>query len=266
MPEPKEDEIPTLEITEVTKWLSDEECPSVSLLIPCYLRNKFLPLILVNLLHMDYPKDKMEVVILQDGPEDLFRPGEESFFRSKIGAINMKYLYEKNIRRSIGEKRNKLVKMASHKICLMVDSDDIYLPSYVRYSVSALKEHRVGITSSSSMVFIYPDKDYLITGIRCGFKRQGHEAVMCFTKKHFKSMGGFISKGKEGSMGEGSKMIDFNENNMVNLDVTKMMICVCHSGDEGNTIPKDRFSDAKFDATLNELPHLEVLKSIFNRN
>ena len=260
------EDIPTLEITEVTKCLSNQECPPVSILIPCYLRNKFLPLILVNLLHMDYPRDKIEVVILQDGPEDLFKPGEESFFRLKLGDIQMKYLYEKNIRRSIGEKRNRLVKMASHKICINMDSDDIYLPSYVRYSVSALKEHRVGITSSSSMVFIYPDKDYLLTGIRCGFKRQAHEGCSCFTKKHFKSMGGYICRGTEASMGEGSKMIDYNEKNMVNLDITRLMICVAHSGDDGNTVCKDRFSEATFDATLNELPHLEVLKAIFNRN
>jgi len=48
----------------------------------------------------------------------------------------------------------------------------------------------------------------------------------------------------------------------------KVMICVAHKGEvdgEGNTIDKDRFNDAKFDATLNELPHLEVLKMIFNQ-
>ena len=55
---------------------------------------------------------------------------------------------------------------------------------------------------------------------------------------------------------------------MINLDVCRLMICVAHKGEvdgEGNTINKDRFNDAKFDATLNELPHLEVLKNIFNQ-
>ena len=150
----------------------------------------------------------------------------------------------------------------------MMDSDDIYLPSYLRWSVSALKEHNAGITSSSSMCFIYPHLDYKLTGIRCGYKSQGHEAVMVFTKKHFKSMGGFVSKGKESNQGEGAKMISYNEKNMINLDVCRLMICVAHKGEvdgEGNTINKDRFNDAKFDATLNELPHLEVLKMIFNQ-
>ena len=263
------EEIPVLPITDVTKVLKDDDCPCVSILIPCYLRRKFKPLILCNLRHMNYPKKKVEVVILHDGPEDLFVSKEElEFFRESLMGMTLKYVYEKDIRRSIGEKRNKLVKLASHKICINMDSDDIYLPSYLYHSVSALKEHKVGITSSSSMIFIYPEHNYKITGIRCGHKHQGHEAVMCFTKKHFNSMGGFISKGNDANRGEGVKMISYNENKMVNLDVRLLMICVCHSGDagEGNTINKDAFLDAEYDASLNQLPHLEILKEIITRN
>jgi len=265
----EQDKIPNLPITDVSNLLTDEELPHISVLIPCYLRRKFKPLMLCNLRHMDYPKNKIEVVILQDGPEDLFESKEElDFFRDSLMGAQLNYVYEKDKRRSIGEKRNKLVKLAKNKIVAMIDSDDIYLPSYLRWSVSALKEYRVGITSSASMCFIYPHLDYRLTGIRCGYKSQGHEAVMVFTKKHFNSMGGFVSKGKESNMGEGAKMISYNEKNMVNLDVCRLMICVAHKGEvdgEGNTINKDRFNDAKFDATLNELPHLEVLKMIFNQ-
>jgi len=264
-----QDEIPELPITEVTKVLDDEELPNISVLIPCYLRRKFKPLILCNLRHMDYPKNKMEVVILHDGPEDLFISKEEiEFFETNLLGAKLKYVYEKDKRRSIGEKRNKLVKMAQHKIVAMMDSDDIYLPSYLRYSVSALKQYKAGITSSASMCFIYPEMDWRLTAIRCGYKFQGHEAVMVFTKKHFNSMGGFVSKGKESNMGEGAKLISYNEKNMINLDICRMMICVAHKGEvdgEGNTINKDRFADAKFEASLNELPHLEVLKMIFDR-
>jgi len=262
-----EQTIPKLPITPVTKRLSDEECPNVSILIPCYLRRKFKPLMLCNLRMMDYPKNKLEIIILHDGPEDLFTSKDEiKFWEDNLMGARLRYIYEKNIRRSIGEKRNKLVKLASHKICAMVDSDDIYLPTYIRYSVSALKEHKAGITSSTSMVFIYPDLDYKITGIRCGYKHQGHEATMVFTKRHFKSMGGFISRGSQGNQGEGAKMITYNEKQMINLDVCQLMICVAHKGEDGNTIDKDTFKDANFDATLNGLPHLDVLKSIFNQN
>ena len=255
------DNIPDLPCSEPTHILTDSECPCVSINIPCYLRRKFIPLILMNLLQMDYPHNKIEVCILQDGPEDLLPNEDLEKFKKTIYPIKLNYKYEKNLRRSIGDKRNQLVKMSTHKICACMDSDDIYMPSYLRYSISAMKEFKVGITSSAQMVFIYPKLDYKITGIRCGYKRQGHEACMIFTKKHWRSMGGFLSKGKEGNQGEGVKMIEYNDKNMVNLTVTNLMICVCHDGEEGNTINKDRFNEANMDGRLN-LPHLEVLKKI----
>jgi len=113
-------------------------------------------------------------------------------------------------------------------------------------------------------MFLYPKMDYMITGIRCGFKHQIHEATMCFTKRHFGQMGGFICRGKESNQGEGTKMVAFNEKNTINLDIRMIMICVSHDGDEGNTIPKDRFSDAKMNGEFRDLPQLEILKAILD--
>jgi len=256
-----EKEIPDLPVAKVSKILSDQECPNVSIIIPCYKRKQFASLMMCNIFHMDYPKSKLEVCILQDGPEDLLSPIELELFKEKCGC-RINYKYEKDVRRTIGEKRNRLVKMAIHKIIACMDSDDIYMPTYLRYSVSAMKEHRVGITSSASMMFCFPQYDYKLTGIRCGHKRQAHEACSVFTKKHWRSMGGFVSKGSGGNQGEGVKMIDYNEKNMVNLDIRLLMICIVHSVDEGNTIDKERFKDCNMDGSIEDLPHLDLLKMI----
>jgi len=258
--------IPDLPYTQVNDILSDDDCPSVSILIPCYLRRKFKPLILCNIFYMDYPKEKLEVCILQDGPEDLFESSNErKWFEQQIGPTRLKYVYEPNVRRSIGEKRNKLVKMATHKICAMMDSDDIYIPTYIRYSVSAMKEHKAGITSSASMIFMYPEQEYKLSAIRCGHKHQGHEATMVFTKRHWGQMGGFASKGQGANQGEGAKMIAYNEKQMINLSIDRLMVCVCHTGDDGNTINKDRFLSAQFQSELGNTPHLMVVKRIFSQ-
>ena len=254
-------EIPDLPCAKVDGVLSYEDLPPVSIIIPCYKRRKFVPLMLCNVFYMDYPKNKLEVCILQDGPEDLFPHNSLEYFRKNCGcAVN--YKYEPNVRRTIGEKRNRLVKMASHKIIACMDSDDVYMPTYLRYSVSAMKQYKVGITSSASMMFCFPHYDYKLTGIRCGFKRQAHEACCVFTKKHFNSMGGFVSKGAKGNQGEGVKMIDYNEKNMVNLDIRMLMVCIVHSVDEGNTINKERFKDSDIEGSIATLPHLDCLKMI----
>jgi glycosyltransferase involved in cell wall biosynthesis len=260
------DDVPFLPISEVTKILTDEQCPKISICIPCYKRQKFVPLILCNLIHLDYPPDKIEVNILQDGEVDLFKNKEElEFFKEKLKPATLQYKYEKDIRRSIGEKRNKLVKSSANKIILMMDSDDIYFPTYARYSVSALKQYKVGIVGSAQMMFLYPKMDYKITGIRCGYLHQIHEATMCFTKRHHGQMGGFVSRGKDSNMGEGAKMVCYNEKNTLNLDIRMIMCCCAHDGEEGNTVPKDRFSDANMNGEFKDLPQLEILKGIFNQ-
>ena len=257
--------IPDLPISQVKNIIPYEDLPPVSILIPCYKRRQFLPLMLLNIMELDYPKNKLEINILQDGPEDLFKPGELEYFREQ-SKCKVNYVYEKGIRRSIGEKRNKLVKMASYKICACMDSDDIYYPTYLRYSVSAMKEHKASITSSAQMLFLFPHYDYKLTGIRCGWKHQGHEACMVFTKKHFRSMGGFVSRGEQKNMGEGVKMIAYNEKQMVNLDIRFLMICVVHSIDEGNTIDKDRFKDCDIDGGVHNIPQVEMLKCILSQS
>jgi hypothetical protein len=265
--DPRNKDIPHLPFAEVGEvYKNDDDLPCVSITIPCYKRRKFIPLMLSNIISQNYPPNKIEVVILQDGVEDLFEtPEHKKMFEDTISPRKLKYVYEgPRVRRSIGDKRNKLVKMASHKIIASMDSDDIYFHNYLRISVNALKQYKAGITSSAAMLFTYPNDGFKITAIRCGYKEQGHEATCVFTKKHFKSMGGFRSKGEGSSRGEGSKMIWGGENKMVNLDIKDLMCCVGHVGDEGNTIDKEQFKHAHIDGNLdpNSTP-IKILENIF---
>jgi glycosyltransferase involved in cell wall biosynthesis len=219
--------------------LSDDDCPMISVLIPTYNRRKFLPLIISNLRQMDYPKDKMEVCFIDDGKETLIESQHAKQFCESLLPINVRYHRFSARHLSIGEKRNKLVKMATHKICANMDDDDLYMPTYLRYAVSVLQHYKVGIVHSPQMIFCYPNDDFKTTAIVCEAKRQGHEATQVFTKKHFNSMGGYTKNSK----GEGAKMVDFNEKKCRCLDVRMCMMCICHND---NTINKDNFKDDSF--------------------
>ena len=228
----------TLPIDEVSLNLSDKDLPPVSIIMPCYKRRRFIPLIIANIFNQDYPKDKLELCILQDGEQDLFIDKSRlDKFRQAIYPVKLKYKYEPNIRRSIGNKRNILVKkMASYKFIASMDSDDIYMNSYIRYSINALKQYKAGISTSVSMLFVYPHKDFIMSAITCGFKQQGHEGCSVFTKKHFQQVGGF---GKS-QTAEGVRMLAL-EDRVLNLNITKLMVCVSHNVDEGNTVDKEQF-------------------------
>tara|TARA_R110002096_G_scaffold97656_2_gene217558 strand:+ start:119 stop:883 length:765 start_codon:yes stop_codon:yes gene_type:complete len=229
-----------LPFSEPTINLLDKDLPDVSILCPCWRRRKFVSMIIANITGLDYPKEKLELCILQDGDQDLFIDDERyQNFVKLLHPVKVNYIYEKDIRRTIGEKRNKLVKMASHKYCANMDSDDIYIPSYIRHSINSLKEFNAGITTSASMLFVYPKLDFKTSAIHCIKKVQGHEACCVYTKKYFNSMKGY----NKSSQGEGVKLLSGSDNKIINLDISKLMICVAHDGSEGNTINKDQFKD-----------------------
>jgi len=223
-------------IYELTAVLQDEDLPMISVLTPCYKRADFLRLMMLNLKRIDYPPEKICWEILQDGEECLF--GEHLEECQKVLApMEIRYTHEPSQRRTIGKKRDLLTKNAKHKVLINMDSDDIYIPTYFRYAVSCLKESKSGIVGSSGMLFIYPDDKLKTAGILCPAKRQCHEATFCYTKKYWRSIGGY-NTGKE--PGEGASMIDFAENRCQNIDISKCMICVCHPH---NTVDKNRFKD-----------------------
>ncbi len=227
--------------------LKHKDLPPISICMPTWDRKRFIPLILLNLGAMDYPKDKIELCILDDHPErPLLTKKETAQFQIQIYPAKLNYQYDPSRHLTIGEKRNKLVKMASNKICANMDDDDIYMPSYLRYGVSILKHYKVGCVGSPQMLFCYPNDDYKMTAINCPSKRQNHEATHIYTKKHFRSMGGY----EKNSQGEGAKMVDYNEKNVRCLDIRMCMICVCH---KANTINKDNFNKKE-----SEIPDYEM--------
>lgn len=212
------------------------ELPNISIVTPCYNRTKWLNLMLFNLQQQDYPKDKLEWVIDDDSTDKLFKSKEEIKRAEEIIGFRIKYFHTTN-RRSIGAKRNNLTKIATHKICANLDTDDIFLPQWLKHSMEVMQsDKRCSLVGTKGMIFCYPDEEFKLTGIECGEKRMIHESGMVYTKKHSRSMGGF----KKSSQGEGCSMIDFNENKCLCTDASKMIICICHND---NTINKDRFRD-----------------------
>ena len=88
------------------------EKPQISVLVPTYNRSKFLPLFIFNLKKQTYPHKKIEVVIDDDGTE----PFTDNIQGLQIDIYPMKLIYHRNKKkRTIGEKRNNLVKLSTSK-------------------------------------------------------------------------------------------------------------------------------------------------------
>lgn len=234
------------------------DLPYISILTPTYNRNHFLPIMLSNLVKFDYPKDKLEWVIDDDGTDKIIKgDAEYEAIQKVIYPIKLKYLVHP-IRRLIGVKRNYLVKQATHKICAMMDTDDLYMSPYLKKSVELMNKERCSLVGSNQMVFIYPHHNCKITAIECSAKRQIHEASMVFTKKHWKSMGGF----EKNSRGEGAKMIDSTKESKIGLtQITECLLCIAHNE---NTVDKSNFLDAQdITADVNMNPYdIQLIKDV----
>ena len=236
------------------------EYPYISIITPVFNRTKWLPLMIYNLETLDYPKDKLEWCVLDTHDnksqqwDKLFKNNDEIIsLQTKLG-IKINYVSNPNSY-SIGEKRNKLVKQSSHKICGNMDSDDSMLPPWLKHSIEIMNsDKRCSLVGTPEMQFVFPVLDYVMTGIRCKDMRMIHEAAMVFTKKHHRCMGGF----KKSSQGEGTNMIDFNENKCLKTKADKCIVCVCHSE---NTIDKTRFSKNTENIYLGG-PIKEIIESI----
>ena len=229
------------------------ELPNVSILMPTYNRRNFLPLIMSNLYFQTYPKDKLELVIIDDGKSPLFINDEEIKAISKHIGIPINYIRDANQHYSIA-KRNKLVKLSKYKTLIFIDDDDIYQSEYIKYSVEELIKGKYGLVGSNQMIFVYPYHDFKITGIKCEAKRQIHEATMCFTKKYYRSMPGFNKTG----VGEGSGVIDWNDKKVGLTDVSKCMICIAH---KNNTVDKELFIQNDIDSNGEINPQYKQLIS-----
>tara|TARA_R110000744_G_scaffold141264_2_gene252643 strand:- start:8086 stop:8739 length:654 start_codon:yes stop_codon:yes gene_type:complete len=207
-------------------------------------------------MHIDYPKELLEIVILDDGDIPFIGAELRDLVSQKLG-IPIKYIYNKERHMTIGEKRNKLVKYASHNTLAFMDDDDLYNPAYIRHSVETLKNNKVGLVGSNAMIFCFIEDDFILRGMKCEGLNQIHEATMVFTKKFFKSMGGFGLTSK----GEGGTFLK-DTSNVALSDINKLMICCCW---ENNTIDKSIFKDDQFKVASDKLldgAHKDLLKEI----
>tara|TARA_R110000765_G_scaffold102428_1_gene191237 strand:+ start:132 stop:863 length:732 start_codon:yes stop_codon:yes gene_type:complete len=236
--------------------------PNISILTPTFNRRKFLPLYLHNLTSQLYPHDKLEVCIDDDGTEPFINKNELEQIKRHIYPIKLNYV-KRNDKRTIGEKRNNLVKkISSNKILCFMDDDDIYNNNYIQYSYNMLIENKVGLVGSNSMLFTYPKKDYIMSRINCPDIVQIHEATMLFTRKYFNSMGGF----NRSNRGEGAKFIlGQTEKRVFNTDINNVMICVGH---DNNSVDKEMFSkeDLRLDCKYGDIDKVLLLNDILELN
>jgi len=120
--------------------------PFVSICTPTFNRRPFFPALIECFNSQDYPKDRMEWIIIDDGTdkiEDLV---------SDIPQVKY-FKYDKQL--LLGKKRNISNEKSRGDIIVYMDDDDYYCPTRVSHAVQMLKLHPKALCAGGSRQLIY---------------------------------------------------------------------------------------------------------------
>jgi hypothetical protein len=168
--------------------LGQAECPPISVLTLTYNRRNFIDLAFLNLLVTDYPKDKIQWVIVEDSDDTMLDASDKiKKFEERQPGIEITYVPLKS-KKSIGFKRNKAVQAAKYDICVNMDDDDVYPETSFRRRVSWLLKFPEVRVAGCSMIAMY-DLQKGISAVNTppwalAQKERVSEASFCFWKSY----------------------------------------------------------------------------------
>jgi len=120
--------------------------PFVSVCTPTFNRRPFISSMLQCFNHQDYPKDRLEWIIIDDGTDKI-----EDLVSNHP---NVKY-YKLDDKLTLGKKRNLLHSYSSGEIIVYMDDDDYYPPTRISHAVDILTSHPKALCAGSSEIYIW---------------------------------------------------------------------------------------------------------------
>ena len=121
--------------------LERKDCPPISVITLIYNRRKFFDLARHNMLLTDYPKDKIQWILVDDS-DVLEEQASDKIIQTKEQFTGMDIMYVPLTRKTpISQKRNIGIERATNDIILFMDDDDHYPETSFRRRVAWLTKH-----------------------------------------------------------------------------------------------------------------------------
>jgi glycosyltransferase involved in cell wall biosynthesis len=120
--------------------------PFVTICTPTFNRRPFVPMMIKCFEHQDYPKDKIEWIIIDDGTDKI---------EDLVTHIPQVKYFKFDEKLTLGKKRNLSNEKASGEIIVYMDDDDYYPPERVSHAVETLKKNPKALCVGSSAMLIY---------------------------------------------------------------------------------------------------------------
>jgi len=201
----------------------NDKLPFVSVCTPTFNRRPFLPFLIDCFMKQNYPLNKMEWIIMDDGTDKI---------EDLVSHIPQVRYFKSDTKLSLGKKRNIMNEKCIGDIIVNMDDDDYYPPERVRHAVETLTDNSLHDIAGCDNVYIYfgkpeyqtyqigPYQDYHATAATFAYRR-------CFLDEH--------KYDDEKAYGEESSFLNDFTVPLVKLNSKKTIIVFSHSL---NTIDK----------------------------
>jgi glycosyltransferase involved in cell wall biosynthesis len=126
----------------------NKKYPFVSICTPTFNRRPFIKTMFECFKNQDYPKHRMEWIIVDDGTDKI----KDLIETSNIPQIRY---FELNTKLTLGAKRNYMHKYVKGSIIVYMDDDDYYPPERVSHSVEMLLKDDNVMCGGTSEIYLY---------------------------------------------------------------------------------------------------------------
>jgi glycosyltransferase involved in cell wall biosynthesis len=122
------------------------QLPFVSICTPTFNRRPFWDMAIKCFNDYDYPKDRMEWIIIDDGTDKI---------EDLVSHIPQVKYFKYDSQMILGKKRNIMHDKTQGDIIIYQDDDDYYPPDRVSHAVHTLTENPKALCAGSSIVYVY---------------------------------------------------------------------------------------------------------------
>jgi glycosyltransferase involved in cell wall biosynthesis len=123
-----------------------QKLPFVSICTPTFNRRPFIKAMIANYMRQDYPQNRMEWIIIDDGSDKI-----EDLVKDVPGVKYFAY----DVKMSLGKKRNLMHEKSCGDILVYMDDDDYYPACRVSHAVEKLQSSKDALCAGSSEIYIW---------------------------------------------------------------------------------------------------------------
>ena len=241
------------------KVIDDCNLPMVSIITPTRNRNHFMKLAVYNFYSQNYPKDKLEWIIIDESREPVkgLLPVDDRIKYYYVNDEERKYIFESwmakyeggseeiplphkkeygdfyKLRLPIGLKRNMGVKMATGSVIVHMDDDDYYPPNSVRLRINFMNYSKKPCVSCSSIASFNICRMISMINVPpfdMSYEKRTSEATMAYEREFWEKQrfeGGNVCS-------EGETFLKGRTDEVLDIDWQGIIISLRHSGNISN--------------------------------